>query len=300
MLLNLMEIWIGIEQVLASTFFYVYIIFYSRVKGFHLPCNPMKFYHSCAGNLDAPPILCPIEAPLNFTYHTSGGSCISRISSITRCSQWARLSFHYQACPENPTKEASVSEIECIASWHSLGHMFFAARVGNRRGESYRCFIVDQMGTSGRIGISADASCQELTDIGAATTTLQYKQDKSGTSLPTSERWKAWWAMDAGSIPRVYWYWLSSYKGRNDSVWTCLESRRLEHFVAVRAHVRRGCQTGYQCVQVRDPHGVVVNALAPGKRNSAFSSHSIHLQSAVLQISQHYSSYISIGSKYKG
>lgn len=34
-----------------------------------------------------------------------------------------------------------VSEVECIASWHSLGHVFFAARVGNRRGESYRCFV---------------------------------------------------------------------------------------------------------------------------------------------------------------
>ncbi|RCN41847.1 hypothetical protein ANCCAN_12175 [Ancylostoma caninum] len=44
-------------------------------------------------------------------------------------------------------------------------------------------------------------------------------------------------------------YWVSSYKAKNDSVWTCLESRRLEHFVAIRAHVRRGCQTGYQCVQ---------------------------------------------------
>ncbi|KAE9416297.1 hypothetical protein Angca_001325, partial [Angiostrongylus cantonensis] len=210
---------------------------------------------------DAPPIQCPIEAPLNFTYHTSGGPCISRISSITRCSQWARLSFHYQACPENPTKEASVSEIECIASWHSLGHMFFAARVGNRRGESYRCFIVDQMGTSGRIGISADASCQELTHIGAATTTLQYKQDhKIHPQCDFPDYMQAVlgsvrqsWESIVNGKRNVFQggYWISSYKGRNDSVWTCLESRRLEHFVAVRAHVRRGCQTGYQCLQVR-------------------------------------------------
>ncbi|ETN71568.1 hypothetical protein NECAME_14166 [Necator americanus] len=44
-------------------------------------------------------------------------------------------------------------------------------------------------------------------------------------------------------------HWISSYKAKNDSVWTCLESRRLENFVAIRAHVKRGCQTGYQCVQ---------------------------------------------------
>ncbi|KAK6028536.1 hypothetical protein OSTOST_05416, partial [Ostertagia ostertagi] len=56
---------------------------------------------------EATAVQCPIEAPLNFTYHTSAGSCSSRISSITRCAEWTRLSFRYQACPENPTKEAS-------------------------------------------------------------------------------------------------------------------------------------------------------------------------------------------------
>ncbi|KAK6732962.1 hypothetical protein RB195_017004 [Necator americanus] len=208
---------------------------------------------------DASTVQCPIEAPLNFTYHTSGGACSSRISSITRCSEWARLSFRYQACPENPTKEASVSEVECIASWHTLGHTFFAARVGNRRGESYRCFIMDQTGTSGRIGISADASCQELTHIGAATTTLHYKQDHKihpQCDFPeylhaTMGRIRQTWESIVTGRRNVIQngHWISSYKAKNDSVWTCLESRRLENFVAIRAHVKRGCQTGYQCVQ---------------------------------------------------
>uniref|UniRef100_A0A7I4Y299 CUB domain-containing protein n=1 Tax=Haemonchus contortus TaxID=6289 RepID=A0A7I4Y299_HAECO len=209
---------------------------------------------------EATAIQCPIEAPLNFTYHTSAGTCSSRISSITRCAEWTRLSFRYQACPENPTKEASVSEVECIASWQSLGHTFFAARVGNRRGESYRCFIVDQSGTSGRIGISADASCQELTHIGAATTTLNYKQDHEihplcdfpdyMHAMGRGRHRQTWESIVTGRRNVVQdGSWVSSYKLRNDTVWTCLESRRHEHFTAVRTHVRRGCQTGYQCVQ---------------------------------------------------
>ncbi|WKX93234.1 hypothetical protein Q1695_010911 [Nippostrongylus brasiliensis] len=218
---------------------------------------------------EAPAEQCPIEAPLNFTYHTSGGSCSSRISSITRCSDWNRLSFRYQACPENPTKEASVSEVECIASWHSLGHTFFAARVGNRRGESYRCFIVDQTGTSGRIGISADASCQELTHIGAATTTLHYKQDHKIHSQcdfpdylrshPHGRLRHSWESIVTGKRNVVQnGNWISSYKTRNDTVWTCLESRQHPEFTAVRAHIRRGCLTGYQCVQFhRRAHNMV-------------------------------------------
>ncbi|VDO19904.1 unnamed protein product, partial [Heligmosomoides polygyrus] len=165
-----------------------------------------------------------------------------------------------------------VSEVECIASWHSLGHVFFAARVGNRRGESYRCFIVDKTGTSGRIGISADASCQELTHIGAATTTLHYKHDHKIHSQctfpdymqseqgPTRQSWDSIVTGRRNVIQNGHW--ISSYQSRNDTVWTCLESRRQDHITAVRAHVRRGCQTGYQCVQVSS-HTAFVCALLP-------------------------------------
>ncbi|VDM62112.1 unnamed protein product, partial [Angiostrongylus costaricensis] len=38
--------------------------------------------------------------------------------------------------------------------------------------------------------------------------------------------------------------------------------------------------------ETKDPHGVVVNALLPGKDNSAFVPHHRHLRSRVLQISQ--------------
>ncbi|KAK6051938.1 hypothetical protein COOONC_10557 [Cooperia oncophora] len=109
------------------------------------------------------------------------------------------------------------------------------------------CFIVDQSGTSGRIGISADASCQELTHIGAATTTLHYKQDHKIHSQCDFPDY-----MHATQGPHRQ-AWESIVTGRRNviqDVWTCLESRRHEHFVAVRAHVRRGCQTGYQCVQI--------------------------------------------------
>ncbi|CAJ0608259.1 unnamed protein product [Cylicocyclus nassatus] len=119
--------------------------------------------------------------------------------------------------------------------------------------------ILDQMGTTGRIGISADASCQELTHIGAATTTLHYKQDhkihpqcdfpdylhaRKGRVL------KSWESIVTGRRNVIHdGYWIASYKAKNDSVWTCLENRQFENFLIVRAYVRRGCQTGYQCIK---------------------------------------------------
>ncbi|KJH49476.1 hypothetical protein DICVIV_04413, partial [Dictyocaulus viviparus] len=158
--------------------------------------------------------------------------------------------------------------VECIASWHSLGHIFFAARIGNERGESYRCFIVDRMGTSGRIGISADASCQELTDISSATMTLQYKQDHEihpQCNFPDYLQanfggiLQSWESIADGKRNVIQnGYWISSYKARNDSIWMCLESQLIDNVVAIRAHIRRGCQTGYQCLQFhrRAPHMV--------------------------------------------
>uniref|UniRef100_A0A1I7XQI6 MAM domain-containing protein n=1 Tax=Heterorhabditis bacteriophora TaxID=37862 RepID=A0A1I7XQI6_HETBA len=124
--------------------------------------------------------------------------------------------------------QLTVSELECIATWHFLGHTFFAARVGGRRGEAFRCFITEKTGTMGRIGISADAGCQELTHIGAASVILHYKH---GTRHEINQ----------GML-------ISSYKGRNDTVWTCIEKKEAEQGNFIRAHVRKGCQTGYQCM----------------------------------------------------
>ncbi|CAD6198230.1 unnamed protein product [Caenorhabditis auriculariae] len=219
---------------------------------------------------DASVVPCPIEAPLNFTYQSSYGSCSSRTSHMHRCSQYDRLALHYQACPEVPNREAAVWQMECIGSWRSFGQSYFAARIGQRFGEQYRCFILEKSGTSGRIGESADAGCQELTHIGAATTTLHFRQDSPihpSCEFPSSlfgNRMvrRNWESMVFGTTHRILNdTWLSVVSGRNETVWSCLRSSQITSTenpleFTFRTFVAQGCKVGYQCLKIhqRAPH----------------------------------------------
>ncbi|CAI4231744.1 unnamed protein product [Auanema sp. JU1783] len=212
---------------------------------------------------DAHAIGCPLQMPLSFTYTDNKGVCNSRTSSITRCSKWNRLSLNFQACPENPKRESSVSEMECIGTWQSHGQHFFASRLGTLRGEEHRCFIYERSAsTVGRVGISADAGCQELTHLSEATVTLNFKQEaevESFCEFPgymwkhDHRKWKHDWTSMSNSknhhVHRGSWH--SHYRNRNDTVWTCLDrkDKHSEHYF--RVYVHKGCQTGYQCLKVK-------------------------------------------------
>lgn len=134
--------------------------------------------------------------------------------------------------------------------------------------------ILDKSGSSGRIGESADAGCQELTHIGAAATTLHYRQGSYSQPYPRNkffipdspvhascefpinmfgDRSRNWESMLLGTFHRVYQgSWVSSVKGKNDTVWTCLQqfpSDSIEHNT-YRTFVTKGCKVGYQCIRV--------------------------------------------------
>ncbi|CAI5442150.1 unnamed protein product [Caenorhabditis angaria] len=209
---------------------------------------------------DSTPTSCPIEAPLNFTYQSNTGSCTSRTSHLHRCSQFDRLALHYQACPEVPNREASIRQIECIGSWQSYGQNYFAARVFDRNGEHYKCFILEKFGSSGRIGESADSACQELTHIDAAATSLTFRQDtpiQPGCEFPSSISGVPWESMSTGESHKIYQNtWISSIKMRNETVWMCLKSEAGDKFgrnpeiYTFRTFVTKGCQIGYQCIRI--------------------------------------------------
>uniref|UniRef100_A0A915Q7W6 DUF7042 domain-containing protein n=1 Tax=Setaria digitata TaxID=48799 RepID=A0A915Q7W6_9BILA len=109
---------------------------------------------------DAKSEQCPFQPPFNFTYAIQDGSCTSRISSVTSCSGYGKYRFHYEACPELPNTETHVDELECIAHWNSFGIDFFA--------------IHQKTPLGGHMGISADSSCDELTDLTYASTRIDY------------------------------------------------------------------------------------------------------------------------------
>uniref|UniRef100_A0A1I7V613 Uncharacterized protein n=1 Tax=Loa loa TaxID=7209 RepID=A0A1I7V613_LOALO len=144
---------------------------------------------------DAKSEQCPFERSFNFTYIIQDGSCTSRVSSATVCSEYGKYRFHYEACPELPNYEShgklqykkrtvnqqfSKDELECIAHWNSFGAEFFAVRITNSSitgpNTIFRCLIHQKTAFGGRIGVSADSSCNELTDLIYAGTIIEYTQ----------------------------------------------------------------------------------------------------------------------------
>ncbi|KAL3993611.1 hypothetical protein ACH3XW_18275 [Acanthocheilonema viteae] len=118
--------------------------------------------------------------PFNFTYTTQDGSCTSRVSSLTACPEYGKYRFGYEACPELPNYESHVDELECIAHWNSFGVEFFAVRITNSSitvpNTIFRCLIHQKRVFGGYMGISADSSCDELTDLAYAGMKIKYTQ----------------------------------------------------------------------------------------------------------------------------
>ncbi|VDM60503.1 unnamed protein product, partial [Angiostrongylus costaricensis] len=70
----------------------------------------------------------------------------------------------------------------------------------------------------------------------------------------------------------------------------------IRSFVANLVLITIGKNSPYTTGETKDPHGVVMNALLPGKVNSAFVPHHRHLRSRVLQISQQRCGCISLST----
>ncbi|PAV64324.1 hypothetical protein WR25_25392 isoform C [Diploscapter pachys] len=202
--------------------------------------------------------------PLNFTYQTSYGACRSRTSKATNCAQQNRLIFDYKACPEIPNKEETRVELECIGIWRISGLTAFAVRMADIKGIEHRCYLMEGKGTTGRIGISADSSCEELTSIDAAISQISYKMDtliqpqcefSKLTFNNNKKKKKSVWESTSTGRKQIIrgGVWISAYKGKNDTVMQCLETRTSNNESQIlRVYTAKGCETGFQCIRVRN------------------------------------------------
>uniref|UniRef100_A0A8R1TMA6 Uncharacterized protein n=1 Tax=Onchocerca volvulus TaxID=6282 RepID=A0A8R1TMA6_ONCVO len=219
---------------------------------------------------DAKSEQCPFEPPFNFTYAVQDGSCTSRVSSVTVCPRYGRYRFRYEACPELPNYETHADELECIAHWNSFGVEFFAVRITNSSitGSNiiFRCLIHQRTAFGGRMGISADSSCNELTDLTYASTRIEYMQGSSLKSrcyfpsfLRHSHNFK-WISMITGSMN--YFYsdkWIETMNGVNHTISQCL---KMENIGNVRKMVvyktTPQCTNGYQCIKMKRRHKNII------------------------------------------
>ncbi|KAK6103007.1 putative integral membrane protein [Brugia pahangi] len=217
---------------------------------------------------------CPFEPPFNFTYTIQDGSCTSRISSVNICSEHGKYRFRYEACPELPNHESHEDELECIAHWNSFGIEFFAVRIINSSitGSNiiFRCLIHQKTTFGGRMGISADSSCNELTDLTNAGTRIEYYQGpsfKSHCHFPTflrrnynSSSKHKWISMTTGSINDFYSdKWIEMINGMNYTISQCLQMENIGNvYKMVVYKSTQQCTNTYQCIEMKRRHKNII------------------------------------------
>ncbi|TMS33543.1 hypothetical protein L596_001273 [Steinernema carpocapsae] len=208
---------------------------------------------------------CGLVSPANLTYQTSAGQCNSRISSLNECSGKNRFRITYQACPEVPHSETHGVEFKCIGSWSSFGQNFTAIRIANQLGvptsATYRCIIHDRRGPNGRIGISADSSCQELTHLASSSTIITYKADAEVIPFCKfphflKQSWQSIVTEHNHSFEDNVWHetWADKAYARS----LCIQHEDYGHMQKFVVFVTRNCDRGYQCVKiVKRKHHIV-------------------------------------------
>ncbi|KHN78288.1 hypothetical protein Tcan_09072 [Toxocara canis] len=240
---------------------------------------------------------CPFEAPFNFTYFFIDGSCTSRISTVTACASPHRFRFQYQACPEVPHTETHADEVECIAKWNSFGVEYFAVKLTNSFAPShsarFRCIIHERASSGGRMGISADASCSELTDMSFASTVLNYKQDSAVTArchFPPflvhdhhSDAPRIWKSIVTDHTHRFSKdEWIEQWEGLNRSVSLCVDEENLGSAHRLIVHAVHGCSSGYQCIKFLKRKRNIVD-MVRGKMSSNEFEACEHLRSETVE-----------------
>uniref|UniRef100_A0AAF5RXU9 Uncharacterized protein n=1 Tax=Wuchereria bancrofti TaxID=6293 RepID=A0AAF5RXU9_WUCBA len=223
---------------------------------------------------DAKSEQCPFEPPFNFTYTIQDGSCTSRISSVNVCPEYGKYRFRYEACPELPSHESHEDELECIAHWNSFGIEFFAVRITNSSitGPNiiFRCLIHQKTTFGGRMGISADSSCNELTDLTNAGTRIEYQQGpffKSHCHFPTflrrsynSSSKHKWISMTTGSVNDFYSdKWIEVINGMNYTISQCLQIQNIGNVYKMIVHKNtQQCTNIYQCIEMKRRHKNII------------------------------------------
>ncbi|XP_034240217.1 uncharacterized protein LOC117644713 [Thrips palmi] len=119
---------------------------------------------------DAAPQRCPLlDPPFNFTYSRNSGECAWPVSRLEGCTDPARLRLRYQACPDVPSTESTIEELECVADWkegstrYMVGKLQYHHKTAASDEERYRCFVYEPTPEGYSVAQSGDATCTGLT-----------------------------------------------------------------------------------------------------------------------------------------
>uniref|UniRef100_A0A1I7ZBI1 Ig-like domain-containing protein n=1 Tax=Steinernema glaseri TaxID=37863 RepID=A0A1I7ZBI1_9BILA len=235
---------------------------------------------------------CGLVTPANLTYQTAAGQCTSRVSSLTECSSKNRFRITYQGCPEVPHSETHGVEFRCIGSWSSFGQKFTAIKIVNQLGvptsATYRCLIHERHGPNGRIGISADSSCQELTQLFSASTIITYKADVEVIPFCKFPHFlKRSWSSIVTEHNHTFEddVWHETWGDKVYARSLCIQHEDYGHMQKFVLFVTRNCDRGYQCVKIiKRKHHIIDVIRGPLMNHESGSCDNIdhHLETLVI------------------
>ncbi|VDP08952.1 unnamed protein product [Soboliphyme baturini] len=221
---------------------------------------------------------CPFRGPFNFTYENYRGSCKTRISTGDFCVSSSKLKLNYQSCPETYLSESKVEFIECVARWTSDRYNFFAGKLLGKssfsEADNFRCFTYELSPRGGVVSISADASCQELTDIDTAAVRLEFQNEHYPTAQCSFMHWlvqkhneknrpRLWESLHSTETYHFQRHELVVYDTNsrsNTSISTCIQADNFGAMSQFVLYTVNGCDHGYTCMKVyrRTPYVIEI------------------------------------------
>ncbi|KAK4289396.1 hypothetical protein Pmani_037629, partial [Petrolisthes manimaculis] len=197
----------------------------------------------------------------------------------------------YQACPDVPGSESLNEELTCLAAWKEGSNRYLVGKayhfLATSDEDRYRCFVYKSWDngneTGVRMALSGDATCNGLFSIAGGSMTLILKKvdtSRSGCRFPHWLATPHWHSLDGHMALRVtrrnatlHLAYPRSHQG--PVTHTCLEQlgakevkqqqqlqiHKIKKSATFVTHVIKGCESGYQCVHVKERDNGVMEML---------------------------------------
>ncbi|CAG0880965.1 unnamed protein product [Cyprideis torosa] len=229
-------------------------------------------------------IPCPFQGPFRFSYHTGNEEwCESPASSVESCDQPSQLRFHFQAC-SNVKSEASVEDLECVATWRDgsvqylVGRMSPLKRWSSGTGaapddELFRCFVFESAGngSSLRLSQSAFGSCTGIPDAYTGARVMRMERPASShvckfpAWLKDALNSTTWRSLDQKQRLEFGGGSVIHDQGEGESTeWTCRElvdRKNLEDIFEAVIATTNQCDGSYVCLVLRRWNSNVISAM---------------------------------------
>ncbi|KAL1139757.1 hypothetical protein AAG570_006734 [Ranatra chinensis] len=220
--------------------------------------------------VEATPVVCPFKSPpFSVIYSRGYGDCKQPPSRADSCTDDTRLVLRYQACPDVSGSEASVEELECLATWRDSSINYLVGRLHHKMAttdeEMYRCFVYEKHDQRYLVAQSGEATCSGMTSALEGSRVIRLTRVETQHTRCKFPSWVT---------QHYHWHSLDfrhnyHFSHRNASLRISSGTNEVEtklvchtvvsensHLAKLVVHVVSGCDGGYKCMTIlkRDAH----------------------------------------------